>query len=99
MKTLKKALESTVPTLAVFVKAGEQDASVIKHTLDELRKAFADKAEFVMVDVSFDKKLKEAYKVESCPTWILFKDQAEVSRKEGDQGVDELTAMIESAYK
>lgn len=96
MKTLKKTLMSEKPTLAVFMRIGGQNASVVKLTMDELREKYADRLEFIMVDASFDSAVVEKYKLTHYPTWRLFKGQQEVWRAEGNRTVDDIAKAIES---
>lgn len=94
MKTLKKLLSSSKPTLAVFMRIGGQNASIVKYEVDELKKKFSDKVEFLKVDASFDRNITETYKIEKYPTWVLFDGKKESWRAEGPRPVETIAEAI-----
>lgn len=97
MKTLKQKLEEKIPTLVVFQHVGEQDASEMKFLVEELQKQYDGKAAIVRVDASYDGNLKEIFKLQEYPTWILFKEGQELMRESGKKSVAQLTEMVNTA--
>lgn len=97
MERLKEKIRESVPTLAVFQYAGNQDAVEVKYLIEQLRKNLAGKAEVVRVDASFDGNLKEEYNLKEYPTYILFKEGQELMRESGKKTLAELSDMVQSA--
>lgn len=88
---------SEKPTLAVFMKVGGQNAADVKLQMDRLKKEYATKASLVKVDASFDRDTLEKYKISKFPTWIVFKNNQEIWRGEGEQTVEVLIKGLKEA--
>lgn len=98
MKTFEEVLKGSVPTLVVFIHAGQQDAVDIKYNMEDLRKKYGDKINIMRVDGSYDHRLAHQYDLRTYPTYILFKESQELMRESGDKSVTELSEMIERGF-
>ena len=97
MKTFESRINEGIPSLAVFVHAGHQDAVDIKYLAEGLRKHFGDRINLMRVDASYDHRLKHQYDILKYPTWILFKKGEELQRETGNKTLQELISMVERA--
>lgn len=97
MKRLEEIIKESEPTLVVFQHAGNQDAVDTKYLVESLSHAFEGKARIVRIDASFDGNLKEHYKLEDFPTWILFKQGQELMRESGRKTEGDLSDMLQRA--
>ena len=96
MKTFDKAIKESIPTLAVFMHHGSQDAVEVKYIVDSIKSKYEGKANVVKADDPYG-KLKVSYRLEEYPTYILFKEGQELMRESGRKSVAELDEMIERA--
>lgn len=76
----EKCLEEGRPVLLAFLHAGRQDAVEVKYIIEDFRKKYGDKATFLMVDGSYNHPLARKYKIDTYPTWVMFKNGEEVWR-------------------
>lgn len=97
MNRFEKTLRETVPTLVVFMHAGEQDAVEVKYLTEELRAKYGDRLHVVRADGSHNGEIKVRYKLQEYPTWILFKENQELMREAGIKNIAELSDMVERA--
>lgn len=97
MKTFESRINEGIPSLAVFMHAGSQDAVEIKYLAEGLRKHFGDRLNLLRVDASYDHRLKHQYDILIYPTWILFKDGQELQRETGHKTLADLIAMANRA--
>lgn len=93
-KNLQETIRDSKPTLVCFMHAGRQDAVEVKYEGEELRRKFADKANIVLVDGSFNQAMMRQYHIATYPSWILFKDGQEVWHDGGMKPVSLLSDMI-----
>ena len=94
MKKIDEIVKESIPTLAVFMHAGNQDAVEVKYHVEELKSKYDGKARIERVDDSFDGELKLKYKIREYPTYILFKEGQELMRESGRKSEAELEDMI-----
>ncbi len=97
MKTFESRINEGIPSLAVFVHAGHQNAVDIKYLAEGLRKKFGERINLMRVDASYDHRLKHQYDILKYPTWILFKKGQELQRETGEKTLQELISMVERA--
>lgn len=91
-KKLADYLSSTAPTLVEFYGAGKaEDAEVMVR----LKNEFEGKANVLTIDGTENQELMKTYKVDTYPTFLLFKDGQVAWRDSGRKGFDELRHMIE----
>lgn len=98
MKTFQDRIGEGIPSLAVFMHAGEQDAAEIKRLAEGLRKEYGERINLMRVDASYDHRLKKQYDIKAYPTWILFKRGEELMRETGHKTLGDLTKMVERAF-
>ncbi|MDE7160187.1 MAG: thioredoxin family protein [Muribaculaceae bacterium] len=98
MKTFEEVIRGKVPSLVVFIHAGQQDAVEIKYNMQELQKKYGDKVNIMRVDGSYDHRLAHQYDLRTYPTYILLKEGQELMRESGDKSVAELSELIERAF-
>lgn len=98
MKTFKEVISGTVPSLVVFIHAGQQNAVDIKYDIEELRKKYGDRINILRVDSSYDQRVARNYNLSKFPTYVLIKEGQELMRESGDKTVGELSEMIERAF-
>lgn len=98
MKTFESRINEGIPSLAVFIHAGEQDATEIKRIAEDLRKEYGERINIMRVDASYDHRLKHRFEIKTYPTWILFKKGDELMRESGHKTVAELSRMIERGF-
>lgn len=97
MKKIEEVLAESTPTVMVFEHVGGQNSSEVHYLVKELKDEFAGGVNFLKIDDSFNGKMKERYHITEYPTYILFKEGQELSRKSGDKSVAELEEMIKTA--
>lgn len=97
MKTFQDRINEGIPSLAVFIHAGHQDATEIKRLAEGLRSKYGDRINIMRVDASYDHRLKKQYDILRYPTWILFKDGQELMRETGIKTLTELSDMVNRA--
>ncbi len=90
----EKCLSSGKPVLLAFLHAGRQDAVEVKYIIKDLRKKYGDKAEFLMVDGSYNHALARKYKIDTYPSWVLFKDGKEVWNAGGIKSFDAVDESV-----
>ncbi len=98
MKTFESRINEGIPSLAVFMHSGHQDAVEIKHLAEALREKYGDRINLMRVDASYDHRLKRLFDIKTYPTWILFKKGEELMRESGRKTVEELSRMIERGF-
>lgn len=97
MERFEARLKESEPTLVVFVHAGAQDAVDVKFKAESLRAKLGDKIHVMRVDCSYNGALKERYRIDHYPTWILFKEGQELMREAGNKPEADLLEMIKTA--
>ncbi len=98
MKTFESRIAEGIPSLAVFIHAGEQDAVEIKYLAEGLRKEFGDRINIMRVDASYDHRLKKQYDIKAYPTWIVFKRGEELMRESRHKTLQELIDLVNRAF-
>ncbi|MDO4320101.1 MAG: thioredoxin family protein [Bacteroidales bacterium] len=94
----KELIKESTPSLIVFISAASQDAVEVKYLTEELKAKYADKANIQRVDVSFNHKIADEYRISEYPTWVLFKEGEELMRESGRKTVTELSELIDRAF-
>lgn len=93
----EETIKKSTPTLIVFISAAGQDAVEVKYLVEELQAKYAGKVNIQRVDVSFNHKIAEKYRIHEYPTWVLFKEGEELMRESNRKTVNELSQLIERA--
>lgn len=93
-KTLIEYLGESKPLLVEFYNPGKECCREMEQVITELRTRTGDKANILQIDGRKSPTLMSEYKVDTYPTYILFKDGAEAWRDSGRKPVQELENMI-----
>ena len=91
---LSQLLAEAKPTLVEFYRPGCAKCEESLATLEQLRQRLADKANVVAVDGTANQDLMKAYKVDSYPTYVLFKYGAVAWKDSGAKPFGELEHMV-----
>lgn len=90
-KKLAAYLGETAPTLVEFYRPGkEEDPAVINQVRDRM----GGKANVMRIDGTENPDLMKEYKVDTYPTFIIFKDGQEAWRDSGVKGAGELHHLL-----
>lgn len=98
MKTFKEVTGEKIPSLVVFIHAGQQDAVDIKYNIEELRRKYAGKANVLRVDASYDPHVAKDFRLTVFPTYVLMKEGQELMRESGRKNVNELSRLIDRGF-
>lgn len=93
---LQQYLAESKPTLVEFYNPEKECCQAMTHVFDELRKRIGDRANIVQINGRESEDLMKEYKVDTYPTYILFKDGQEAWRDSGRKPVQELEHMVHS---
>ncbi len=91
-------IKESTPSLIIFLHVAEQDAVDAKYLAEQVQKKYADKLNVQRVDTSFNHVVADKYRIESYPTYILFKQGEELMRETGHKTLTELSEMIDRVF-
>ncbi len=97
MKTLLEKIKEKIPTMVVFMHAGNQDAVEVKYLVEELTEKYKNRAAVARVDASYNGSYKVNFKLKEYPTYIVYKDGQELMRESGKKTIAQLSDMIDRA--
>lgn len=86
------------PSLIVFLHAAEQDAVRVKLLVEALKAEYGDRVYIERVDVSYNHRVADEFRISAYPTWVLFKKGEELMRESGLKTVEDLSVMIQRAF-
>ena len=92
-----QVLDSAVPVLVDFYSDSCVPCKRMNPVISKLEGEFEGRAKFVKVNVNFDLELAQRYSVMASPTFVLFKDGAEVARNQGTMAKGDLAKLVEGA--
>ena len=92
----KEVLEANVPVLVEFYSDSCVPCKQMAPILGDLEDEYEGKLKIAKVNVNFDLKLAESYKVMGSPTFLFFKDGEEKNRLRGITKKTELIEIINS---
>lgn len=92
-----KVLGSHVPVLVDFYTDSCVPCKRMNPIVAKLEPEFEQRATFVKVNANFDLSLAQRYNIMASPTFVLFKDGAEVARNQGVMTSDDLSAFVAQA--
>lgn len=93
--TLTAALKEEKPTLVEFYADWCPHCRRMKPIVDELRPIVSHKVNIIQIEGDDNPGLMDEYRVNSYPTWLLFKDGEEVWRDGGEKPLGDLRDMID----
>lgn len=93
----EEVINSPLPVLVDFWASWCIPSQMSMPLLDRLSKEYRDKKiQIKKINVDQNPGVRDKYRIYGCPTFIIFKDGQEVSRKVGAQSGGQIREMIES---
>ena len=92
----KEVINSPIPVLVDFWASWCIPSQMMTPVLEKLNKEYNGKAKIKKLNVDQNPMIRNKYKILGCPTFILFKDGRELTRKVGAQSENQLGEIINS---
>jgi thioredoxin 1 len=92
----KEVLNSSIPVLVDFWASWCIPSQMMMPLIDILSNEYDGKIQIRKLNVDQNPKMRDKYKILGCPTFVLFKDGAELTRKTGAQSKNQLQKIINS---
>jgi thioredoxin 1 len=89
-------LKSTVPFIVDFSAVWCGPCRMVAKTLTEIKREYGDKFEMGKLDIDFEIKTREKYKIRSVPVIMIFKNGKMVKKIEGIKPIEEYKREINS---
>ena len=83
MDRLKELIQSPKPVLVDFYAEWCGPCQIMKPRLLDVAERMGEKAKIVEIDVDREKELAERYRIQSVPTFIIFKNGEQLWRQSG----------------
>lgn len=94
----EEVTNSPVPVLVDFWASWCLPSQMMMPVVDKLSKEYENKkVKIKKINVDQNPRIRDKYKILGCPTFVLFKDGVELTRKVGAQSNDQLREIIDSA--
>lgn len=91
-RLLEEYIGQARPTLVEFGRPGKNEDSDV---MDALRDSLKGRANILTINGTESQDLMKTYKIDTYPTFVLFKDGAEAWRDSGRKSESELKDMLE----
>ena len=93
----EEVINSPIPVLVDFWGSWCIPSQMMMPVLEKLNKEYNNKRiKIKKINVDQNPRIRDKYKILGCPTFILFKDGVELTRKVGAQSDDQLREIIDS---
>ena len=92
----EEVVNSKMPVLVDFWASWCIPSQMMKPTIDRLATEYEGRVKIGKINVDQNPKNRERFKINGCPTVIVFKDGKEVVRKIGAQSDNQLRSLIDS---
>ena len=92
----QEVLASPIPALVDFWASWCIPSQMMKPMIDKLVTEYDGRVKIGKINVDQNPKTREGFKINGCPTVIIFKEGKEVVRKVGAQSDNQLRSLIDS---
>lgn len=92
---LQRFIDSVHPTLVEIYAPWCPHCRKMMPIVEDLKEIYSGRAHIVQIDGDSNPDIAQAFKAESYPTWILYKEGEEVWRDSGEKPASELEDMID----
>jgi len=92
----EEVINSPIPVLVDFWASWCIPSQLMIPVLEKFCKEYDKKVKIRKLNVDQNPKMRNNYKIQGCPTFILFKDGVELMRKVGAQSENQLREIIDS---
>lgn len=83
MDRFKEVIQSSKPVLVDFYAEWCGPCQIMKPRLLDVAERMGEKAKVVEIDIDREKELAERYRIQSVPTFIIFKNGEQLWRQSG----------------
>jgi len=91
-----EVINSPLPVLVDFWASWCIPSQMMMPVLDKLDEKYDEKVKIRKLNVDQNPRVRDKYKIQGCPTFILFKGGVEIGRKIGAQSEHQLQEFINS---
>mgnify|MGYP001331191147 CR=1 FL=1 len=98
MRNLNEVILSDLPTLVQFSAEWCDPCKSMTPIVENIKKKVEDKATVLKIDVDENKDLTDQFRIQTVPTFIIFKQGQPMWRHSGVIAEKELLAMLENYY-
>lgn len=93
----KEVIKSPIPVLVDFWASWCIPSQMMMPVVNKLSKEYDGKVKIKKLNVDQNPRIRDKYKILGCPTFILFKDGIESTRKVGAHSENQLRKIINSS--
>lgn len=98
MSDFNEIIKDSKPTLVDFFATWCGPCKMMHPILDELKQSVGDKVKIVKIDIDKNQELAAAYRVQSVPTLMIFKNGDLKFRESGVHRASQLEAELQKYY-
>ncbi|NDV83489.1 thioredoxin [Bacteroides sp. 51] len=95
MRKFEELIKSPIPVLVDFTAQWCGPCKAMKPVLEDVKKQLGDRVRIIKIDVDQFGELAQQYRIQSVPTFILFKNGDKLWRQSGLMQAQQLKEMIE----
>ena len=95
MRKFEDLIKSPIPVLVDFTAQWCGPCKAMRPILEDVKKQLGDRVRIIKIDVDQFSELAQQYRIQSVPTFILFKNGDKLWRQSGLIQADQLKEMIE----